>query len=339
MAAPKFPIRSLPTTGAPSLVDICLRKALKNISLITSVGNMPFKYTQPLLQAVKTATQLREMELNGDSDDIYDHTAEHWQRLINVRFRLLVKKHNLAPSDPRSWHEVYELYEDLDAQDAAAATELMKQQFSQAQTNTRHSTYISASEAKKVLPGKAGKAKRGFGAPREKRTFMVKAREQVRLEASRFNLRTPTGQLPVATGQIKKAPETLVNEARIRSQPLIRPPSKRIAAASPKSDGGSNGARDGNSDGESDGARTFAKRSASDDGTSGEPPAKKFRTDGKPGASASFAPAPPAPATEGRTIKLPARPPHFFNTPRRSKGLSATPGANRVLRKAPKKTT
>ncbi|KAK4129558.1 hypothetical protein N657DRAFT_563693 [Parathielavia appendiculata] len=233
MAAPKFPIFPLPTTGAPSLVDICLRKAIKNIHLITSLGAMPPQYTQLLLKAVKTAQQLREIEANSDTDEIYDHTAEHWQRFIKTKFSRLSTKHNFAPSDPKSWHKVYDLYAKLDAEEAAAATEMMKQQFSQKQASIRHSTYISASEAKKVLPSRA---KRGFGAPREKQTFLQKAKEQVRLEASRFNLRTPTGQLFVAQGQIKKAPEAMVNEARIRSQPHIRAPSKRPATASREAD-------------------------------------------------------------------------------------------------------
>jgi elongin-A len=130
MAAHKFPILSVPGTGPPSLVDICLRKALKYVHLITSLGTMPSHYTQAILKAVKSTEQLREIELNSNDDDIYDQTAEHWQRFIKLKFPRLSAQHNFGPSNPKSWHKVYEHYRQLDAEEIAASTQLLQQRTS-----------------------------------------------------------------------------------------------------------------------------------------------------------------------------------------------------------------
>jgi elongin-A len=91
---------------------------------------MPSHYTQAILKAVKSPEQLREIELNSNDDDIYDQTAEHWQRFIKLKFSRLSAQHNFGPSNPKSWHKVYEHYRQLDAEEIAASTQLLQQRTS-----------------------------------------------------------------------------------------------------------------------------------------------------------------------------------------------------------------
>lgn len=217
--------------GGRSLAEVCLKVAIENIHLINSLGGtMPPRYLHPILKVVKTAAQLHELEIN--SDDIYDESAEHWQRLIARDFRALSTQHNYAPQDRKAWHKVYDKYKKLEDEQIAAATAKLEQEFAahDEHKHSRTSKIISGEKSGKLRPGKA---KPGYAAPREKKTFIRKTMDQVRIEATRFNLRTPTGKLIVPPGQInKKVAESRLHEARIASLPSvpqpppIRPPVK-----------------------------------------------------------------------------------------------------------------
>jgi elongin-A len=204
--------------GTRSLAETCLKVAVDNIHLINNLGGaMPPHFLQPILRAVKTAAQLHELEVN--SDDIYDETAKHWQRFITRDFRALSTKHNYVPQDRKSWHKVYDKYKKLQDEQIAAATEKLRQEFAahDEHKHSRTSHIISGQQSTKLRPAKA---KAGWNAPREKKTFIRKTRDRVRLEASRFNLRTPTGKLIVPPGQInKKVAENRLHELRIASLP------------------------------------------------------------------------------------------------------------------------
>jgi elongin-A len=127
---------------------------------------------------------------------------------------------------------VYDKYKKLQDEQIAAATEKLRQEFAahDEHKHSRTSHIISGQQSTKLRPTKA---KPGWNAPREKKTFIRKTRDQVRIEASRFHLRTPTGKLVVPPGQInKKVVENRLYEARIASlpsashAPTIRPGAK-----------------------------------------------------------------------------------------------------------------
>ncbi|KAL2124530.1 hypothetical protein VTJ04DRAFT_895 [Mycothermus thermophilus] len=223
--------------GCRTLAEMCLRKALDNILLIEDVTGLPEKYLRPILSAVKNAPQLRKIEVN--SGEIYEETTPHWQRLIRQDFSTLAAKHNFVASGPESWHEVYERYKKLQDEQVAADTERIMKAFAERdqEKTARSSKIISAKKGALLRPVKP---KTGWGAPRAPQTFLSKTREQVRQEAQRFKLKTPTGKLVVPAGQIKKAPPSKVAEARIAQQPsvletrMIRAP--RPISAAPKLD-------------------------------------------------------------------------------------------------------
>ncbi len=206
--------------GPRSLVELCLSKAFENIHLITGLGSMPPNHTKTLLRGVKTASQLRSWELK--SDDIYDETAEHWARLIKRDFPVLLAKHNYTPSDPKSWHKVYNLYKKLNDDQIAASTQKMMQDFAakDAEKTSRVTKFISGDKSATL---QKHKAKPGPSAPRGKQTFMQKAKQEMRREAARFSLPTPTGKLAVPAGQINKVPQSMLRAAQIANQPPVIP--------------------------------------------------------------------------------------------------------------------
>lgn len=86
--------------------------------------------------------------------------------------------------------------------------------------DSRRPTILSMQESRKLPLPKPKAGPRAWAAqpPREKQTFLQRARKQVAAEGKRFKLSTPTGKLLVAAGQITKAPEAMLNEARIELQ-------------------------------------------------------------------------------------------------------------------------
>ncbi|KAK0617894.1 hypothetical protein B0T17DRAFT_536147 [Bombardia bombarda] len=233
-----------------SLVEMCIRTAIENVHMITSVENMPPKAIQEILRAVKSAKQLHQIEINHSDDSIYDESVEHWKRIIKRDFKILSAKHQWVPSNPKSWHKVWEKYKKLETESNARATEALKAAFAtqKEQRESRMATIISVSDTKKLprLP----KEGRTYNAPREayqgmrssngtvkhvvrpKQTFLQKAMREARDDAKRIKLSTPTGKLPVRPGQIVRAPESMLNDRRINNQ--FDPAATLIKAPRPK---------------------------------------------------------------------------------------------------------
>ncbi|KAL2271151.1 hypothetical protein VTJ83DRAFT_522 [Remersonia thermophila] len=208
-------------TGAPDLAGMCLRKALDNIHLIEDVTGLPDKYLRILLGVVKTPAQLRKIELNSDVDEIYELTAPQWQRFIDEDFADLAAKQQFEPSSPTAWHEVYERYKKIHDAKIAADTEMLMKAFAaRDQEKIKRSATIIAPQKNK-LPRPPRPKTTGWGAPRAPQTFLQKARAEVRVQAQRFKLGTPSGRSLVPSGQIMKAPQSRINDARIASQPSI----------------------------------------------------------------------------------------------------------------------
>lgn len=216
-----MPEPNLRRVGPRSLVELCLSKAFENIHLISGLGSMPPNHTKTLLRGVRTAAQLRSWELK--SDDIYDETAEHWARLIKKDFPVLLAKHNYSPSDSKSWHKVYDLYKKLNDDQIAASTQKMMQDFAakNAEKTSRVTKFISGDTSATLQKHRTKSS--SSGAPRGKQTFLQKTKQELRREAGRFHLPTPTGKLAVPVGQIKKVPQSMLRAAQIANQPPIIP--------------------------------------------------------------------------------------------------------------------
>lgn len=112
-----------------SLVDLCLNTILKNINLVSGIGDeLPHDnpHVEKILARVPTAAQLREMEVN--SPQLQGHTTKYWKALIHHKFPSARKK-NYVPSDPAGWWKVYRRYEKENEESLKQATAAMKNAF------------------------------------------------------------------------------------------------------------------------------------------------------------------------------------------------------------------
>ncbi|KAL2022663.1 hypothetical protein VTK56DRAFT_4744 [Thermocarpiscus australiensis] len=215
-------------TGPRSLVEMCMKVAIDNAHLITSLGTLPQEYAMEILRAVKTSSQLHTLELN--SDDIYDLTQEHWKRIIKKDFPILSAKYNYVPKDPKSWHKVWRKYKALQDQADAAATEKLRKSIAakQEERDSRRATIISMKESRKMPRPKPRGSRSWSSQPREKPTFLQKARKEMAVESNRFKPTTSTGKVPAPASQITKAPAAMINIVRIERQ--FDPTATRVRA-------------------------------------------------------------------------------------------------------------
>ncbi|KAI1082983.1 RNA polymerase II transcription factor SIII subunit A-domain-containing protein [Whalleya microplaca] len=232
-----------------SLIDLCTAVCIKNIRDITDVGGIPYPVLRPILMKVETAAQLRTIEVN--SPHLESDTAECWKRLIKRDFPVLSERFKFEPRNPTSWHKVYEKYQRLEADQKREAEEKLKNAFSSINKKKEENVSHVVNYDRRLLPrapregrglgrrGPVGRREEGVGGLRftggtrtktnTAQSIMKKARREA-LEIGRRNrLATPTGKLPVAQGQIAHAPLGMMEEHRIKAQPLT----KRIHAPQP----------------------------------------------------------------------------------------------------------
>lgn len=221
----------------PSLVDVCIRKCIKHVSMIHDLGDLPVHLAKPILRRIDRADQLREVELN--SLQLADETPEVWKKLIACDFPLWHKK-NYVPKNPRSWYRVYAKYKKENDAELAAAQDKLKSAFSalKADKDARTTGSIDTRDLPRLpkdgrpIGGGRGPG-RGLpdhltwgGGSRTKLTdgqsFLKKARREAREIAYRRQLATPAGKLKVPEGQIKKAPEAMVQQYRVQNQQELR---------------------------------------------------------------------------------------------------------------------
>lgn len=201
---------------------MCIQLAVKNIKLISGLGNMPSHYVGIILKAIRDHKQLRALEI--DSEDIYEQSAEVWQRLIDSKFGKLAKEHNFVPEDPRDWHKVYDKYARMQEEIHAAAYEALVSRVNEqrAKDESRRTKILDLKQTRQ-LPIHNSQRQRAAGIsthwsnqPRPKQTFLAKAKREVQSNARRFKLPSATTNVPL--NRVIRAPAALLNEARVQRQ-------------------------------------------------------------------------------------------------------------------------
>jgi elongin-A len=232
--------RTLYKMSPPSLVDICKKVVFNNIQQIHSFGEMPPPLYSEFLRAVKSAHHLHELETNTP-EEIYDYTPTHWRRIIAKDFPKLSKENGWVPSNPKSWYKVWKQYDRIQKESDAEATAILTQKLA-AQQNERdmkRTQFVTLGQARRLdLPklgagvlrsssfgfSSSGSSASGSGSshwsaqPRPKATPLSRVRSQVKAEAKRLKLATPTGSLPVRSGQIIRAPDSFIRDKRVERQ-------------------------------------------------------------------------------------------------------------------------
>jgi len=215
-----------------SLVEMCIKVAIDNIQKMNSLTGVPPRLVSDILRAVKSAHQLHQFETR--SEDIYDETPPHWRRIIAKDFPKLSQEHQWVPSNPKSWYKVWKKYKKIQDESVAAATEALAQTFAaqQKEKDSKRTQVVLLGQARMLaLPSLGKGVLRNVGGssggstshwssqpPRPKPTPLSRVKTQVKAEAKRLKLATPTGSLVVRPGQIAKAPDSMIRDKRIERQ-------------------------------------------------------------------------------------------------------------------------
>ncbi|EAA35249.1 hypothetical protein GE21DRAFT_1381 [Neurospora crassa] len=232
--------------GPRSLLDMALKLAIDNAQDITCLDDVPPRIASQILKAVRTPEHLRTIEIHS-GDEIYELTAESWRRFIERKYGLLHNKHRWEPSNPKSWHKVYEKYGKLQKESDELATEALRAKMAAVndQKSSRTTTIVSAQVARKLPAPKArtfGPGFRGFSTssdpPMKRATFLQKATREAKLDAHRRKLAKPSVMLMARKTELTRAPDRLIEEKRIQNQfdidsaPIIEGPRIRPATSS-----------------------------------------------------------------------------------------------------------
>jgi elongin-A len=110
---------------APSLVDMCRRRATKDVNLIYDIADMPYSLVESILRHVQNPAQLQELEEN--SPQIQGETAGLWLKFIKRDIPNWDKKPH-EPRDPRNWSKVYRKLKKESEREKQEQGEALKQQ-------------------------------------------------------------------------------------------------------------------------------------------------------------------------------------------------------------------
>ncbi|KAK8924961.1 hypothetical protein H634G_05584 [Metarhizium anisopliae BRIP 53293] len=222
-----------------SLSELATAACLKNLKELGSIGDyLPYEAVRHLLLKIESAHQLRQIELS--SPQIQGHTGEIWLKLIEKDFPLEYKAKAYKPQNPDKWYRVWEKYK----RDHDAALEESENKLKNALAGLRQDKEKNTSRIieRKLLPKsvKLGGGKRPFGGPREAHSnslsfnsgsrtktvngasVMRKVRREVKEIATIHGALSRPNRAPTQRLQMRKAPESMVNDYRRASQPQYR---------------------------------------------------------------------------------------------------------------------
>lgn len=223
-----------------SLVDLATAACLKNLKELGSIGDyLPYDAVRHILLKIDSAHQLRQIELN--SPQIQGLTGEIWLKLIEKDFPLEYKAKAYKPQNPDKWYRVWAKYKAEHDTALQESEDKLKNALAGLKQDKEKNT--SRIIENKLLPKsvKLGGGKKLFSGPREaysnhlsfnsgSRTktvngasVMRKVRREVKEIATIHGALSRPMNTPTRVSQMKKAPESMVNDYRRSSQPQYRP--------------------------------------------------------------------------------------------------------------------
>lgn len=226
----------VPVKGPRSLMQMCKEVCIQNLAQITDLGELSYELVKDILDKVHNANQLRLIEAN--SPHFLSETEGLWRALIRKKFPSESAEHRYKPDlfKDETWADVYDRYNFEQKQKDAAAEAQLKMAFAglknqKEQSTTRIVAAKSLPNIRKVtrsgggprrVGGPSGSSRLAFGGGSRTSGIIQKARREAREAANRRQLSTASGSLLVQPGQIRAAPEAMVNDHRISAQPKLR---------------------------------------------------------------------------------------------------------------------
>ena len=203
---------------APSLSAMAQNAAIKNISSITDIADLPYHAVEPILRRIDNPAQLREVEVA--CPHIAESSGPLWQELIKRDVSNAQSK-MIYPKDPKNWWKIYRKMCKQEAEDKRAAEEGLKQAMMglQEAKGSKETTFVPkvfALGAKKKT-GFFDGVKHGGGGSKAPLLWNAKTGRDAfgamqRATASKVKVFKPTSRyyVPDAKSQIKVAPRSMI---------------------------------------------------------------------------------------------------------------------------------
>ena len=198
--------------------------AIRNISNITDIADLPYHAVEPILRRIDNPQQLRDLEIA--CPQIAEHSGPLWQELIKRDVSNGASK-MLYPKDPRNWWKVYRKMIRQEAADKTAAEEALKAAMNGLKDAKSHkeTTYVPkvfALGAKKKS-GFFDGVKQGGGGGNGKAPMLWNAKTgkdalgaMQRASASKVRIFKPSGTsrhyVPDGKSQIRAAPKSMIQD-------------------------------------------------------------------------------------------------------------------------------
>lgn len=206
---------------ASSLYELARQRLIKNIDMLTDIGDIPFSFLEPVLRHIQNPAQLQELEEN--CPQIQGETEEIWQRYIRRDVPDWDKKPH-TPRDKKNWSKVYrKLMRDAEKEKLDQENQLKQQMKAlQADRDVNKTLIMTTSKSYGARPGghwsTGGGGAFGRAAPPAKtgKVAMDKLkrgmfdRNQARTKATQ----TPQHQLAMRKSMVSAIPERLVRMAQ-----------------------------------------------------------------------------------------------------------------------------
>ncbi|KAL1609529.1 hypothetical protein SLS59_001035 [Nothophoma quercina] len=205
----------------PSLYELARQRLIKNIDMLTDVGDIPFDFLEPVLRHIQNPAQLQELEEN--CEQLQGRTGEIWKRYIKRDVPDWDKKPH-RPSDERNWSKVYrKLMRDAEKEKQDQENQLKEQMKAlQAGRDVNKTVIMTTSKSYGARPGghwsTSGGGSFGRSAPPAKtgKVAMDKLKRGMfdRNQARTKALQTPQQQLAMKKNMVSAIPERLVRMAQ-----------------------------------------------------------------------------------------------------------------------------
>lgn len=204
-----------------SLYELARQRLIKNIDMLTDVGDIPFSFLEPVLRHVQNPKQLQELEEN--CPQIQGETKDIWKRYIRRDVPDWDKKPH-TPRDDKNWSKVYrKLMRDAEKEKLDQEKQLKETMKAIQAGRDVNKTVIMNTNKSYGSTGTfwaTSGGSRGFGAPappaKTGKVAMDKLKRGMfdRNQARTKAVQTPQHQLAMRKSMVAQIPERLVRMAQ-----------------------------------------------------------------------------------------------------------------------------
>jgi elongin-A len=217
-----------------SLYELAKQRLIKNIDLLTDIGDIPYSFLEPVLRHIQNPKQLKELEKT--CPQIQGETKEIWKRYIR-RDVPDWDKDPVAPRDDKQWGRVYRMLMDKAKEQKDDQENKLKEQLKalQAGREGNKTVIMTTNKSYGRTAGHWSTGGRDFGrsAPPAKtgKVAMDKLKRGMfdRNQARASTIMTPQNQLAMTKKMVAAIPERLVRMAQ-HDAPRGTVPSKQAPA-------------------------------------------------------------------------------------------------------------